>query len=162
MKKPSCGLILTLVLGSLLLNEIIDTVNGDKQIFLIRWLFREDEFAKKIEIQPYLLSDDQVVQMLAHPEDALNQPLQRDLYLKNVNVVLRIRSRHVVSWGTLAWRLNDKQIWSKVEFSPPPSGTKHARQYNDLIIPLGVIITTNSNLPPEQIQTKWVQLYVYR
>jgi len=112
---------------------------------------------------PYLLTDDQVAQMLAHSEDDVQQPLQKDLYLKNVNVVLRIRDHgETVSWGTLAWRKNDQEIWSRVELDIPPSGTKHARKYNDLIIPVGVVVISDNDLLPEPIQTKWVSLYVYR
>src|SRR5579885_2408450 len=93
MKKPSlCFITLVLILGALAFFEIKDTVTGNKQFFLVRMLFNKPGYAKKIEIRPYLLNDEQVIHSLTYPQTEIQQPPRKELYLRNVNVVLRIKN----------------------------------------------------------------------
>jgi hypothetical protein len=164
MKKPSfCAIALATIIGILAFSEIKDTITGDKSIFIVRWLYRSPAYAKNIEVQAYLLNDNQVLELLSHPEKDIVQPPQKDLYLKNVNVVLRIKNHgSATAWGTLAWRLGD-QGWSKFDIGDfPPVHAKNAKRLNDYIIPVGVVVPFNNDLPPEEIGIKWDSLYRYR
>lgn len=79
MKKPSLSfIILAIVLGALAFYEVKDTITGDKQFFLVRMMFWNPGYAKKIEIKPYLLTDEQVIQSLSHPEIELQQPTNKN------------------------------------------------------------------------------------
>jgi|GEM_PF-4530063 hypothetical protein len=162
MKKPSFSTIaLVTILGILAFVEIKDTVVGDKSIFLVRWIYSSRGYAKKIEIKPYLLNDEQTLALLAHPENTIEQPPQKDLYLKNVNIVLRLKNHGGASaWGTLAWRIGDQQ-WSKIDVTLPPAYAKDAKRFDDFIIPVGVVVLLNNENPPQKIETKWVSLYTY-
>lgn len=164
MKKPSwCAIVLGLILATLLLFEIKDTVTGKKDVFITRWFswlfYSNSEYAKKIEVKPYLLNDEQVIQLLMHPEQEIQQPPQRDLYLKNVNLVLKIRNYGGTGpWGTLAYSIDGGEHWFKIDIKEiPPLNSK--KQVYDYVIPLGVIVLFNNNEPPETIRCKWLSLY---
>ncbi len=164
MKKPSfCIIALTIILGILAFLEIKDTVTGNKSIFFVRWFFSDRGYAKKIEVKPYLLNDQQVVQLLTHPENDVLQPPQKDLYLKNANVVLRLKNHGGASaWGTLAWRIGNDQNWLKIDISNlPPSYVKHAKRFSDFIIPVDIVVGINNEALPKEIQTKWNSLYTH-
>jgi hypothetical protein len=162
MKKPSfCIIALTIVLGILAFSEIKDTITGDKSIFFVRWFYSNRGYAKKIEVKPHLLNDEQLLQMLTHPENDIRQPLQKDLYLKNANVILRLKNHGGASaWGTLAWRIGDHE-WSKIDIGLPPSYAKQAKRFNDFIIPVDIVVGIDNKNPPKEIQTKWDSLYTY-
>jgi hypothetical protein len=162
MKKPSfCIIALAIILGILAFFEIKDTITGDKSIFFVRWFYSNRGYAKKIEVKPYLLNDEQVLQLLTHPEKDIRQPPQKDLYLKNANVVLRLKNHGGASaWGTLAWRIGNQQ-WSKIDIDLPPSHAKHAKRFNDFIIPVDIVVGIDKEDPPSGIQTKWDSLYTY-
>lgn len=162
MKKPSfCKIALAIVLGVLVFFEIKDTITGDKSIFFVRWFYSNRGYAKKIEIKTYLLNDEQVLQLLTHPENEIQQPTQKDLYLKNANVVLRMKNHGGASaWGTLAWRLGAQQ-WSEIDVDLPPSHAMHAKRFNDYIIPVNIVVGIANEDLPKKIHTKWNSLYTY-
>jgi hypothetical protein len=56
--------LLTLMVGSIAFYEIRDTFNGYKKNFFIRWFWNHLEFAQALEVKTYLLTDDQVKEML--------------------------------------------------------------------------------------------------
>ncbi|MEK7339871.1 MAG: hypothetical protein WBD50_07465 [Candidatus Rhabdochlamydia sp.] len=160
MKKPSlCSIVLLIILGFLAFSEIKDAITGDKLIFFVRMLYRKPRYAKKIEIKSYLLNDEQVLQSLTHPQIELQQPPQKELFLKNVNVVLRIKNHgYAPVWGTLAYSIN--HTWSKIDVSLSPINSKNNVPFYEYVIPIGIAVPYNDDLPPKPIKFKWVALYV--
>lgn len=160
MKKPSlCFIALVFVLGTLAFFEIKDTVTGDRQFFLVRMLYRNQGYAKKIEVKPYLLNDEQVIQSLMHPQAELQQPPQKELYLKNVNVVLRIKNHgKAVAWGTLAYS-TDRINWSKMDVHLESVHSKKDAPFYEYVIPIGIAVLYDDDMPPEPIQTRWISSY---
>ena len=121
-----CAIALGLVLATFLFFEIKDTITGKKDIFIARWVswlfYSNSGYAKKIEVKPYLLNDEKVIQLLMHPEQEIQQPPQKDLFLKNVNMVLRISNQGGTSaWGTLAYRIYEDGHWFRLEIDIPSS-----------------------------------------
>jgi hypothetical protein len=162
MKKNSWSAkVLALVLAAFLFFEIKDTISGKKDFFLVRMLFSDRGYAKKIDVKPYLLNDQQVIQLLIHPQDEIQQPPQKDLYLKNVNVVLRIVNHGGVhSWGTLAYSIDGGTNWFEIDLKsiPPPDSALNKQVY-DYVIPIGVAVLFDNDNPPEEIKYKWFSLY---
>ena len=159
-----CAIALGLVLTALLFFEIKDTITGKKDIFIARWvswlLYSNSGYAKKIEVKPYLLNDEEVIQLLMHPEQEIQQPPQKDLFLKNVNMVLRISNQGgAVADGTLAYRIYEDGHWFKLDVVISPSDRKNSKQVYDYVIPLGVAVFFENDKPPGYIQYKWLSLY---
>ncbi|HSX04127.1 MAG TPA: hypothetical protein VLG76_05300 [Rhabdochlamydiaceae bacterium] len=165
MKKSSWYVLtLSLILVIVIFFEIKDTITDKKDFFISRWfsslLYSDFEYSKKIEVKPYLLNDDQVIEMLTHPEQEVQQPPQKDLYLKNVNLVLRIKNDGGSAvWGVLAYRVFENGNWFRVEVNVPSSKREINKQVYDYVIPLGVVVPFNNNNLPEHIQYKWCSLY---
>ena len=161
MKKPSfCGVVLTIVLGTFLFSEIKGTVNRDKQFFLIRWIYSDRNYAKQIEIKPYLLNDEQVAHMFAHPDEEIQQPTQMYLSRRNSNLVLRIKNHgEAHAWGTLSWQLADYG-WQKFDIDRlPPANPSQGEKFYDFVIPMDIVVSFDDDLPPHKITTKWNSLY---
>jgi len=160
MKKPSRSTILLAIFLSIwAFFEIKDTITGDKKIFFVRWMFSNRGYAKKIEVKPYLLNDEQVLHLLSHPEEEIQQPPQRELYMKNVNVVLRIQNQgHTEPWGSLAYSTNPPYFWDKIDVKIPSMYGKRGKPYFDFVIPIGIeVLFNNDELPP--IEVRWISLY---
>ena len=159
MKRPSlCAIALAITLATLAFFEIRETVTGDKQFFLVRMLFRKPGYASNIEVKPYLLNNEQVLQSFLHPQEALQQPLEKELFLKNVNVVLRIANRgHAVAWGTLAYSV-DHVNWFKIDVILDP--VKNDAPFCEYVIPMGRRVFWDDELPQKPIQFRWNSLYV--
>jgi hypothetical protein len=160
MKKPSrCCIALMIVLGMLAFFEIRDTVVGNKIFFLVRMMFRNPGYAKKIEIKTYLLTDEQVLESLQHPELEIQQPTQKELFLKNVNIVLRIKNHgHAPAWGTLAYTFNNV-YWSKIDIRLDHTTGKENHPFCEYVIPMGIQIPFDNDELPRPIQVKWISLY---
>jgi hypothetical protein len=158
------SIILGFVLAAVFFFEVKDAAVGKKDFFLNRWvswaLYGNFEYRKEIEIKPYLLNDEQVIQMLTHPQQEIIQPPQKDLYLKNVNLVLRA-SNHgdSVAWGVLGYRVFENGDWIRLEVDIPSSQREVNKQVYDYVIPVGVVVPFNNNNLPEHIQYKWFSLY---
>ncbi|VHO04394.1 hypothetical protein [Candidatus Rhabdochlamydia sp. T3358] len=161
MKKPSlCSIVLLIILGFLAFSEIKDTITRDKVFFLVRIFCRRPGYAKKIEIKPYLLNDEQVLQSLTYPQIELQQPPRKELFLKNVNVVLRIKNHgQAVAWGTLAYKVGHIN-WLKIDVDLPSINSKNKAPFYEYVIPIGIAVPYNDDLPPKPIKVKWVALYV--
>lgn len=164
MKKPSrCAIILSLLITTLLFFEVKDTISGKKDLFIARWFswlfFSNAAYAAKIEVKPYLLNDEQAAELLLHPNKEIQQPPQKDLYLKNVNLVLRISNHGSTGpWGTLAYSINRGDHWFKIDIKeiPPPNSKKEIYDY---VIPLGIVILFDDNEPPKNVLWKWINIY---
>lgn len=158
------AIVLSFIFAIIVFFEIKDAITGKKDFFISRWiswiLYNDFEYAKKIEVKPYLLNDDQVIEMLTHPEQEILQPPQRDLYLKNVNLVLRV-SNHgdSAAWGVLAYRVFENGDWFRLEVDIPSSTREINKQNYDYVIPLGVVVPFNNDNLPEYIHYKWFSLY---
>ena len=130
--------------------------------FLVRWMYSNKSYAKNIEVLSYLLTDEQVVYMLSHPNEEIQQPTNKALSSKYVNVVLRIRNRiGGLAWGKLSWTISERGMgWSVVNVHEIPS-PHDAKKYADIIIPVGKIIAMRNDSLPDPIIVKWDALYVY-
>lgn len=160
MKKPSrCAVALIITLGALAFFEIKDTVTGDNYFFLVRMLYSNPGYAKKIEIRPYLLNDEQVIQSLTHPQVEIQQPPQKELFLKNVNVVLRIKNHgSAQAFGTLAYSVHEG-YWSKIDVTMSPITSRNNVPFYEYVIPIGIAVPFNDDAPPKPIQFRWIALY---
>ncbi len=165
MKKPSrCAIALGFVLSMILFFEVRDTITGKKDVFIARWtswiFYKNSGYAKNIDVKAYLLNDEQAAQLLMHPDREIQQPPQKDLFLKNVNVVLRISNQgEVAAWGTLAYCLYEDGHWFQLEVDVPSSKSEMNKQVYDYVIPVGIVVPFNNDKPPRQVQYKWLSLY---
>jgi len=160
MKRPSLSLVaLIILLGALIFSEVKNTVTGDKQFFILSLLFRDPNYAEKIVIKPYLLTDKQTIYWLSHPEEEIQQPRNRELFLKNLNVVLRIRNDgDAVAWGTLAYSL-DNTNWWKIDLRVAPIRPEDTTSFHEFVIPMGRVGFYKNDELPEAIQFRWIALY---
>ena len=141
--------------------EIKETITGERMIFMARWLYSDIGHAKNIEVRSYLLTDEQVRDMLSYPNEDIQQPSKKQISSKNMNVVLRIRNlTGGLAWGRLSWTLPYTQ-WHIVDVPDIPVPEK-GRKYADIIIPIGIIPMGRADSPPEPITVKWDEFYVYR
>ena len=157
MKK--CILIaITFIVGWYLVVDIVRNMQGKDLLFFERWFFSDRGYAKNIEIKSYILTDEQAAWVLAHPEEEVKQPTQKELYLKPVNIVIRIKNKSY-AWGTLAYRFKNHN-WNciDVDFSRP---SKIEEQYYNFVLPKGILIADNSDEVPENVQIHWESLYTY-
>ena len=162
MKKPSLSfIILMLIVSTFVFFEIRDTLNGDKQVFIARILFNSPGAAKRIDVKAYLLNDEQVAEAFKDPSKELKQPTHKELYYKNVSVVLRIKNNveeGVFSWGTLAYSV-DHVNWKKIDVSLEPASPKDRMPFYQYVIPVGVAVPFNDDAQQEPVLIKWVALY---
>ncbi len=141
--------------------EVKETICRDRKFFLVRWMYSDKSAAKKIEVLPYLLTDEKVIKMLSNPEEKVIQPNQKELSSKNVNVVLRLRNLNGgLAWGRLAWKMLDS-TWSVVDVHDIPSAGR-SKKYADVVIPIGIVAMGRKDEPPDPISIKWDELYFYR
>jgi hypothetical protein len=148
-----------MILGTIVFFEIKDTITGDKRFFLVRMFYSKPGYAKKIEIKPYLLNDEQVLESLMHPQTELQQPPQKELFLKNVNVVLRIKNQgEAIAWGTLAYKVGHIN-WLKIDVKLPSINSKNNLLFYEYVIPIGIAVPYDDDEIPEPIKLKWIALY---
>lgn len=151
--------VLLTLLTWMLFGEVRETLTGERPLFIYRWLYTDRSHAKNIEVLTYLLTDEQVAYMLLHPNDVIQQPSNKDLRFKYVNVVLRIRNlTGGIASGRLSWGIgkDEAKLVDIVEI--PILG--QAQKYSNIVIPIGIVIVSNNNLLPEPILIKWKELYV--
>ena len=141
--------------------EIKETITQERMIFIVRWLYSDMLHVKDIEVKTYLLNDEQVIAMLSHPNEEVQQPTKKQIASKDMNVVLRIRNlKGGFACGRLAWKF-PYTIWSIVDVSDIPV-PRSRKKYTDIIIPTGIIPMERIDELPEPITVKWESLYVYR
>jgi hypothetical protein len=163
LKKFPYKTILLTLFAWMLFWEIKETITGERMFFLVRWLYSDKSYAKNIEVLTYLLTDEQVCHMLSHPDVVVQQPSKKDLSMKNVNVVFRIRNLiGGVAFGRLSWKMPGMQ-WNVVDVNemPIPGQPKKYKKYGDIIISAGIVIAgRGDDSPPDPITVKWDTLYV--
>ena len=162
MKRPSLSfIILMLIVSAFVFFEIRDTLNGDKQVFIARILFNSPGAAKWIDVKAYLLNDEQVLEAFKDPSKELKQPTNRELYSKNVSVLIRIKNQAdegEVAWGTLAYSI-DHVNWHKIDVIMPPKKSKNDVPFYQYVIPSGSGVFYSDDVPHEPVLIKWVALY---
>lgn len=159
-KKFPWKTVLVTLLAWALFWEVKETITGERWFFLYRWTYSGMFFEKNIEILTYILNDEQVSYMLTHPDEEVHQPGQKDLYLKNANVVLRIRNlKGGSAYGRLSWFLRGYG-WNVVDIDDIPV-RNNPKKYGDFIISMGILVGREDTLP-EPVKVKWDELYVYR
>ncbi len=142
--------------------DIKDTINDKKALFIFRWIFSDKNYAKNIEIQSYILTDEQISYMLAHPNENVRQPTKKELFLKPVSLVLRVRNLNGgAAEGQLSWSMPEKR-WNSVYVNNIPTNRNTKQQFSDIIISLGTLITDREEIPPDPVSIRWDELYVYR
>jgi hypothetical protein len=159
-KFPLKTVVLTLMAWTLFW-EIKETITRERMIFIVRWLYSDMSHAKDIEVKTYLLTDEQVREMLSHPNDEVQQPTKRQIQSKDMNVVLRVRNLNGgVAWGRLSW-IMPYDVWHIVDIPDIPfPGRKE--KYANVIIPVGILAMERNDELPEPITVRWESLYVYR
>jgi len=152
--------VLLTLLAWMLFWEVKDTITGDRMFFLVRWFCYDMSHTKKIEVLPYLLTDEQVSNMFSHRDETVRQLTEKELSSKNINVVLRIKNLgDGIAWGKLSWDYHHWG-WKKVDVSYMP-GKADSGKYADIVIPIGNIAFREIDAPPEPLTIKWNELYVY-
>ncbi len=157
MKKFSwCRIVLISLIGLAVFFEIYDTIRGKKVLFLERWLFSNRGYAKEMEIKTYLLTDEELAWFLSHQDEEIKQPSQKDLYNKNINLLLRIKNhKGAAAWGSLAWKTG-YHSWQILQVG---GLSGYDKKFADFVIPIGIQPVLNSDEPPEEVRVKWLSLY---
>ncbi|NNM43941.1 MAG: hypothetical protein HKM07_06325 [Chlamydiae bacterium] len=157
MKKSSwCKIALLSLIGLAVFLEIYDTMTDRKAFFLERWLFSNRGYAKEMEIKTYLLTDEQLAWSLSHQDEEIKQPSQKDLYNRNVNLLLRIKNhRGASAWGSLAWKTK-YQGWQMLQVG---GLSCYDKKFADFVVPIGIQKVANSDELPEEVRVKWLSLY---
>ena len=160
MKIPSlCCMLLVITLAILAFFEIRDTVNGDRMNFLARMYYSSPQYAKMIEIKAYLLNNEQLDQLLTHPNMEIQQPKKGKFSDIDQNVVLRIKNHgNATAWGTLAYSVNS-DFWWKIDVVLPSNDSTNGKAYYEYVIPTAISISYSDNELPEPILVKWISLY---
>lgn len=161
LKNFSWKTILLTLFAWMLFWEVKETITGERMFFFYRWLYSDKAYAKNIETFTYLLTDEQVIYMLSHPNEPVQQPTRKELRLKNLNAVLRLRNlKGGIAYGTLKWGILDEG-WSMIDIDYIPTPSDSAK-YANVIIPLGMIIAERTDGLPDPIIVEWEKFYVYR
>ena len=141
--------------------EVKETISGERRFFLVRWLYSDENYTQNIEVLSYILTDDQVSYMFAHPNEAIQQPTNRMLEDHSVNVVLRLKNRaRRLTWGKLKWRMC-KREWHIVDVADIPRENDKDK-YAQIVIPIGNAIAHHNDELPDPVEVEWEQFYVYR
>ncbi|NNM43942.1 MAG: hypothetical protein HKM07_06330 [Chlamydiae bacterium] len=156
MKKFSlCQIALISIIGLAAFFEIKDTMNGKKIFFLEKWIFSNRGYAKQIEIKTYILTDEQVVWLLNHPDEEVEQPLQKDLHRKNVNAVIRMKNRGKEQfWGLFTWETPNLRS----HLVGIDNNASYKDKFMNFVFPMGRRIYVDYDESPEEITVAWVTL----
>ena len=131
--------------------------NLDIENYLQRIIFRYPKPRSPtiiMEVKPYLLTDEQVLEMVANPNAKVKQPKNKYLNGKHINLVLRAKKLRSGTGGVIAYKLN--KIWRKVEinYSKDPNSI-----YDDIIIPQGVLYFKDGDKYPPKIKCYWESFF---
>lgn len=161
LKKFPWKTVLLTIIAWTLFWEVKGEISGERMSLLVRWLYSDIGHVKEIEVLPYILTDEQVQDLILHPDHPIQQPSKNELSSKNMYIVLRIRDlAGGRAWGRLSWKLPYGE-WSVVDVPYIP-GPRKAKKFSDIIIPTGTLAMERENSLPEPITVKWDELYVYR
>jgi len=151
-KKTTLVLVLTLFLTAL-----ITGINGTGNFMgniIGNILFSNKGYAKNIEIQTYLMSEDKLGDMMKnHWRGEIAQESHAELYGKQVYLLLRVKNNaNPSAWGMLQYSL-EYSGKSKIYIDNIPRG-----EFFNYIIPKGKYFTLHEKLP--QVDINWEQLFV--
>ncbi len=99
--------------------------------------------------RPLLLTDEQIDYMRTHPNEAPVRLTGKELYMKNVNLVMRIKNEgEIYTGGPLYLRIEGTNKWHEIEVDEiAPKGSKTGESSRDYIIPVGVQNFSQSDQP---------------
>jgi hypothetical protein len=99
--------------------------------------------------RPLLLTDEQINYMRAHPNETPIRLTGKELYMKNVNLVVRIKNEgEIYTGGPLYLRVEGINKWHEVEVDEiAPKDSKTGESLRDYIIPIGVQNFSQSDKP---------------
>jgi len=111
--------------------------------------------------EPFLLSDEQVDYMNNHPNEALAPLPAKDLYMKHVNVVIRVRNKgEIYTKGPLYWRIGEGK-WQKIDVEEiSPMNSKDGVSSRTYVIPYGIQNFSQSE-KSVYIQTEIMKMHLY-
>ncbi len=108
-----------------------------------------------MEIKTYTLTDEQVVWLLNHPDEEIEQLQKNDLYNKNVNAVIRMKNRGGKEvWGLFTWETCSRR--SRVVGID--NITSYKEKFVNFIFPLGQALYFPDGNFPEEIRVTWITL----
>lgn len=160
-KKSLWFTIVATLVAWMLFWEVKETITGERTFFVYRWLFSDLDYAKDIEVKTYLLTNEQVSHVFAHPDEEIQQPRKPALESKNVNLVIRLRD---LKGGAISGKLR----WKMFGPGGAPidvikmSTSKNAHKYTTIVLPLGIVVIEREDALPEPITVEWEELYVWR
>ena len=99
--------------------------------------------------RPLLLTDEQVNYMRVHPNETPVHLTGKELYMKNVNLVVQIKNEgEVYTGGPLYLKIEGTDKWHEVEVDEiVPKGSKTGESSRNYIIPIGVQNFSQSDKP---------------
>ena len=153
-KKCIVIFIILIVLGYLAV-DITKTIRGEGPIFFQRWRQIDMGYTKKMEIKSYLLTDEGAIDLLQNPQKEISQPEQKELYNNNVNVVLRVKNlKRKTAWGTISYKIEEKRL-----FVDMINIEGESNRFNNYVISVGNIITSDEKTLPKSLDAKFKTLY---
>jgi len=99
--------------------------------------------------RPLLLTDEQVDYMRTHPNETPTRLTGKELYMKPVNLVLRIQNDgEIYTGGPLYLRINGINKWHEIEVDEiAPKNSKTGESSKDFVIPIGMQNFSQSDKP---------------
>jgi len=164
-KEKKYIFLIFLLIGLFIFLEIKNTVTGEKMNILSRIYFSDRGYAKNIEIKTYILTEEQVVNLFAHPSDEIHQLTRGELYKKERYMVFRFKNHgEKKAWGTLYDGDHDEFLGSTDIVTLPPASQDSS--YFDYVLPMGLDYCMRNadegkdKLP--EIVVKWKSLFTKR
>jgi hypothetical protein len=111
--------------------------------------FTHRDLLDAVVYRPLLLTDEQIDYMRTHPNEALVRLTGKELYMKNVNLVMRIKNEgEIYTGGPLYLRIEGTNKWHEIEVDEiAPKGSKTGESSRDYIIPIGAQNFSQSDQP---------------
>ncbi len=155
-KHKKCVVIFIIFIALLYLAiDITKAVKGERPVFFQRWRQIDMGYTKKMEIKSYLLTDDGAAYLLQNPQKEISQPEQNELYNNNVNVVLRVKNlKRKTAWGTISYKIGEKRL-----FVDMINIEGESNRFNNYVISVGNIITSDEKTLPKSLDAKFKTLY---
>ena len=150
--------ILIIVLGILTSQYIRDHSTGRETFFLWKWWKNDLEYAKYIQVETYLLTDDQLKSFILNPEQQIIQPLWSELNAKLLTRVIRIKNTGSrKAWGKLLLNGRDG-ILLPVDLTRIEKNSTYKNSYL-FIFQKGTEFKLERESPPPSFKVSWEELY---
>ena len=121
-------------------------------------LFSDKAYAKEMEVQAYIITQEQACIALNDPSQELIQLDKKDLYNKNTFLFLKVRNNGTKhAWGTLACKVPTYHAPIKLSIYGVGRSDKHA--YNVYLIQLGSLGIVPSETGIPKVSVEWDELY---